>query len=244
MDSHYLKSRLGDMLKQVEYDGVPTFLGFLRPEEAAVLASDLKACNHIFYGGYDGASRTYLCVYPDWYECDYNDFPFTAITFKYRTVDKLSHKDFLGAVMALGIKRETVGDILIEPGRAVMFISRDIKKYLLTQIDGVGRVGVSVYEGADFPLPQMSVKETVSVTVASARLDCVVAALVGVSRSGAEQLINDGAVLLGGIAEYKTTKHVAANIVLTIRKKGKYDILSLDGVTRKGRIILKANKYI
>ncbi len=243
MDIQYLLPRAQDLISRAEYDGIPAFMGFLRPEEAAQLMPVLQNRNHIFFGGYIGAQRTYLCIYPDWYDAADLDFPITAVTFSYRNVDKLSHKDFLGAVMATGVKRETVGDILIEDGRAVMFISREIEGYLLTQINCIGRVGVRITKGADEPLPQTSQKTQVSVTVASARLDGVISALCCVSRNKAEQLLKDGCVMIGGITEYKGTKTVNAGAVITVKRYGKFDVLSLDGLTKRGRIVLKANRY-
>ena len=66
----------------------------------------------------------------------------------------LSHRDILGSLMALGIKRETVGDILIEEGRAVVFVCGDVKEYILNQVEKIGRVGVDMTEGCSFPLPE------------------------------------------------------------------------------------------
>ena len=176
MERDIIISRVKDMLYRAEMDAVPSFLGFLRPEEASVA---LVASNHkgFLYGGFDNAERVMLCIYPDWMDTNDIEFPVTAVTFKYRKSDRLAHKDFLGALMAIGIKRETVGDILIGEGIAVVFLLNDIVRYVLTQIETIGRVGVTLKSGAPDVLPALAQKVTTTYTVASLRLDCVVAAL-------------------------------------------------------------------
>ncbi len=243
MESDIIVSRVHDMMYRAENDGTAQFLGFLREEEASVaLAAANKSA--FLYGGYDNAERTFLCVYPEWLERDDIDFPITALTFKYRKSDLLAHKDFLGALMSLGIKRETVGDILITDGRAVVFLTEEISKYVINQIETVGRVGVTASLGIEGELPNASKRVSGSYTVSSLRLDCVVAALCCVSRNGADELLRDGKVMLNSIITEKATKTVSAGDKLTVRGYGKYDITSVDGVTRKGRSIITVEKYI
>ncbi len=244
MDSELLPARIADAQSLCTKTSSPKFLGFLTPAETAAAVDCLKNadCSYRFFGGYDGAERVILALLPDW--CDEVQFPIIPFTFKYRECDTLTHRDFLGALMALGITRESVGDILVERGRAVAFISRDISKYVASQTQKVGSVGVNVTEGCTFPLPSMSKKAAFTDTVASLRLDGVVAALCGFSRNAAAEHIQNGEVSVNSVCCQKTTRVVAAGDVITVRHKGRFEIDNTDQLSKKGRIILKYNKYI
>ncbi len=243
MDIKLLPARVGDMLLLCQKTSVPKFLGFLTPTEAASAAASLKNTDKFcFFGGYEGAERTYLCLMPDW--CDEPFFPITAITLTYRKGDRLSHRDFLGALMALGINRETIGDILIEDGRAVVFAADDIADFIMTQITKIGSVGVTLQKGYTEPLPNTATVLSLSDTVASLRIDCVIAALCGFSRGASADAVADGRVSVNSVAVSKTTLCVKPNDVITVRQKGRFKITACDEYSKKGRIILKYEKYI
>ncbi len=243
MDIKLLPARVDDLKEIVHKSNSPKYLGFLTPEESAVVVQRFRLGERYkLFGGYDAAERVMLGVLPDW--CETTVFPIKAITFTYRECDSLSHRDFLGALMALGIARETIGDILIEKGRAIVFASDDVAKFILTQINKVGNVGVTLFEGFSEPLPQVSTKQEFSVTVASTRIDCVVAAICNMSRNKAAEKIADGLVSVNSVCVTKSTATIHVGDKITIRQKGKFEIVSCDGYSKSGRIILKYNKYV
>ncbi len=243
MDIKLLPARIDDLKQISEKSNSPKFIGFLTAEEAAIAVKQFNANEkHTVFGGHESAERVMLGVLPDW--CDNPVFPITAITFTYRACDKLSHRDFLGALMALGITRESIGDILIEDGRAVVFVANDILKFVLTQISKVGNVGVELTVGYAEPLPGASQKQGFSTTVSSTRLDCVVAAICNISRNQATEKIADGFVSVNSICVTKPTFNIKPNDKITVRQKGKYELNACDEFSKKGRIILKYNKYV
>lgn len=243
MDTKLLPARVNDLINGCRKTGVPKFIGFLKPEEVALAVKQFKCSEkYLLFGGYPQAERTLLAVLPDW--CETPDYPITPITFTYRKCDTLTHRDFLGSLMALGIARETVGDILIESGRAVVFVLSDISDFVITQIEKIGRVGVELSVGYTEPLPALNQVKTDTVTVASLRVDCVVAALCGLSRNEACQKISDGLVTLNSVCCQKPTQNIQEGSTLTVRKKGRFEIVSFDGYSKKGRIILKYNKFV
>ena len=244
MDSNIFPSRVKDTVDICEKTSAPKFLGFLTSEEIKISDEILKKRNikYAFSGGYNQAERMYLVCLPEW--CDSVDFPITAITFKFREEDKLTHRDFLGSLMALGITREKIGDILVEDGRAVVFAASEISKHIINQISKVGRVGVTISEGFSEPLPSLGTLMDFSVTVTSLRLDCVVSSLCGISRSKATELILSGAVLVNSMLCDKTTRAIKNSDKITVRGKGKYVIDNLNDISKKGKIILKYKKYI
>ncbi len=239
-----IKAKVSDAIKQSEIKSVPKFCGFFSASEKAEILPLLKGVKHGFFGGYDEAERTVLLICPEWLEIENAEYPINALTFLFRKQDKLSHRDFLGSLMALGIKRNTVGDILVEEGRAVVFLLSEISEYVVGQIEKIGRVGVEIKAGFECPLPGMSgfIEETR--TVASLRLDCVVSALSGKSRNASAELINAGLVALNSVAALKPTATVKNLDAIAIRGIGKFIIVSSDDLSKKGRIILKWKKYI
>ena len=244
MDAELLPARINDTAELCEKTCTPKFLGFLTSAEAALARNILKNARvrNDFFGGYEGAERVILGCFPDWAE----DFPYpiSPLTVSFRKADVLSHRENLGSLMALGSKRATVGDILIEEGRAVAFVSDDVKEYILDQVEKIGRVGVNITDGCTFPLPEGDKLEEFTGTAASDRIDCVAAALCRLSRSKVCELIAAGLITVNSVPVSKPTKSVAAGDVISVRGKGRYIAVSLDGRTKKDRIVIKYKKYI
>ncbi len=244
MESEILTARIFDTADICNRNNIPKYLGFLSMEES-VLAEHLlskRSVSFSFYGGYDNASRKMLGCFPEWMT-EYS-FPITPLTFTFREKDTLSHRDFLGSLMGLGIKRETVGDILIESGRAITFVTDEIADLILNEVKKVGRTGVSISRGFYGDLPKGSFLQDFSVTIASQRLDCVVAALGNFSRNTACEKIALGLVSVNSVVCEKTIKTISQGDVVTIRGKGKFIISSICDKTRKDRIVLRYQKYV
>ncbi len=243
MESDILVARISDTYDIAQKTGKPKFFGFLSREQAALAEKTLKNHNADFllYGGYSEAERVMLCCLPDW--CNEADFPICAVTFKYRNEDRLSHRDFLGSLMALGITRESVGDILVETGRAVVFLKEEICGFVISGTQKIGRVGVVAENGYKSPLPQTDKLITATATVSSLRLDCVVGALIGASRSKVGEMIEAGLVTVNSLVCDKLTKQVTEGDTVSVRSKGKFIIIDTNGKTRKDKIILEFKKY-
>lgn len=244
MDETLLRARVDDALNITERTASPHFIGFLTEQECALAVTFAKGKHFTLYGGYDDAGRKVFAALPDWCDENFYDFPITPCTITYRKEDPLSHRDFLGTLMSLGIKRESVGDILVEKGRAVVFLSTDIFNFVMANLEKVGGVGISIEKGYQEPLPEHSRLENFSDTVSSLRLDCVVCALAGISRNSANELIEKGYVSLNGVLCEKITKTICDGDKLTIRGKGKFIISDVSRYSKKGRVIMEYKKYI
>lgn len=244
MDSQLLYARVADTVEISARTNKPKYFGFLSVEQAVATRAYLEKRNVRFalFGGYDGANRVMLGCFPEW--ADDSVFPITALTFKYRKADSLSHRDFLGSLMGLGLTREAVGDILIEEGRAVAFLSEDIADFVVSQLERVGKTGVTVSFGFEGTLPKGDTLLELSTAIASSRLDCVVAALCGISRGSAAEKIAQSLVSVNSFPTEKVTFNVSEGDIITVRGKGKFIISSLDGRTRKNRVILNYKKYM
>ncbi len=224
----------------------PYFLGFLDEGEAAFCEDALmrrKDVRWMFWGGYEQAERRLLGLFPEYLDPGEEHFPLAALTFSFREEDPLSHRDFLGAFMALGIERSVVGDILVGKGRCVAFVRREMEGYFLQNLRKIGRVGVRAASGAEEPLPLHREFLELSGVVASERLDCLVGFLCRSSREKAAALIVSGMVMRNHREILSVSEHVKEGDVLSIRKQGKFIIDRLGPVTSKGRLSVRCRKY-
>ncbi len=199
----------------------PYFMPFMSERKHALLVSELKKAyfdNYLFFGGYDDSERKMLGLFFD--EPSTSMFPICGIEFSFRKCDRLTHRDFLGSLMSLGIERETVGDILVEDGRAVVFVKAELSDYVKSQISKVGRVGVKVDDADLSKLPQGRGVEEKTKTVIMSGSVCV---------------------------NFEETKNVSFNLkendVFTIRGKGKFVLKGILGTTGKGRMRISVIHY-
>ena len=245
MKSDILSERIEDILRQSENHSRPQFIGFLSGEEtSAALIKTKNDPRFMFFGGYTDAERVCLGAFPEYLDPSPEHFPIEAITFTFREQDLLSHRDFLGAVLALGIERQTIGDILVTKGRAVMFVSRDVCDFILNELRLVGRTGVMLTRGIMGELPDIAELQEISFTVASLRLDCIVSAVCNISRGAATELIEGGRVSLNSVITEKVTKSLCEGDKITVRRSGKFILKNIGGTTKKGRLKIIIDKYV
>ena len=245
-DSRFFTAMLEDATALCQRRNRPVFTDFLTEVEQTAAESLMKRlhANYLLWGGFEDAERRMLGVFPPYDEPDGELFPMDGITAAFRTADSVEHRSVLGTRMAQGIERGCVGDILIESGRCVFFCRNTVTRALLADVTKIGGVGVRLSKGYAEPLPAVHGFKEISLTVASARLDCVTAALAGVGRGRAEELITAGEVMINSVVCKKVSQNVSEGDRLTVRGTGKFIIDDLGNVTRKGRLILSARKYV
>lgn len=211
-------------------------------------------------GGYEDAERRIPVILPE-YSLSYGEDAeeiaqsffaqelleeICAVLVKGSGYRSLSHRDYLGSILALGIERDRVGDIVIlDDFSAVVICSGSVFDFLLTAVERTAsdKVSVSKFEDTD----KLVVKRSflpIHDTVASKRLDCVVAALTNLAREKAQTLIRSGLCELDYALEMRCDREVPPPCTISVRGYGKYDVLSFDGETRRGRLRLIARKYV
>ncbi len=224
----------------------PCFSAFLNENEAAGAEDFLKGkkgASFLFWGGYEEAKRKLLGVFPDYLEADLSLFPLEPLSFTYREEDELSHRDFLGSFMALGVERSTVGDILPGKGHCVAFVKKEMADYFCQNIRKIGRTGVRIESGIIGELPCEQKFLEYRGTVASKRLDCLVAFFCRTSREKAAELIASKAVSRNHREALSGAQQTEEGDVLSIRGKGRFLIDRFGSLTQKGRIQVEGRKY-
>lgn len=234
-----LLSRAYDAIELSERIGRPRFLGFLNEHELSYLKANISPKRDIiWFGGYPDAVRLMMGA-----GAEEGDFPVTALLFSYKPEFDLRHRDFLGSLMALGLRRDAIGDILCEKGRTVVFVRDDIADYILTQVEKIGRVGVKIgfADLSDLPVPDDI--EELSFTLSSLRLDAFVAAATGLSREKAARLIRSEMVTIDHVIRTDVSASLSEGETVTIRKYGKYVLSANLGLSRKGRLRVSVKRF-
>lgn len=247
-------AKIDDLRSRAER-GELAFSGFLNESERAEAQRYLNSLGEkraLFWGGYDGAERTKLFVFPDWLEASSEplDEYVVPLLISGSGFVRLDHRAFLGSLLATGIARSVVGDIVIQDdGRsAVVFFDDRIAEYMLTSPDALVRVGRDKVKITRYRIPYgFGRRENfvgINVTVASARLDGVISALVSVSREKAKSMVREGLVQLDHVEALNPDAAVTDGSVISVRGHGKFKIESISEKTKKDRLRLIALKYV
>lgn len=251
-----LFSRLDDMKKRAGRGelGVSAFLS-PREEHYAVGYLSRNGTDLFSYGGYPDAERKRIYVLPEYMEdvrsveelCEYGeDSGIIVLHVTGSGFCNLTHRDFMGALLGLGIERSVIGDIIVINGHeALVMCDVRIKDFLLSEWNSVGRDRVKC-EVVDLPSDFTPVRNYAQVndTLASARLDCVIAALCNLSRADAKSAIESGICEIDYECENHPDREVIPPVLISVRGYGKFRVCSIGGQTKKGRYKLTAQKFL
>lgn len=202
----------------------------------------------LFFGGHPDAERKMLLYLPEYLgEADLctDIAPLVCLRATFYEGESPSHRDFLGALMGAGIGRETVGDICVGTGSCDFFVSCDIATYLLQNFTSAGRTKLRL---AQIPFADVSVPQPEAVeirdTIASPRLDSILASGFRIRRSDAAQYILSGRAAINGLPCEKPDKAVEEGAVISVRGLGKMKLKAIGGLTKKGRISVVIDRYV
>ncbi|MCI8478368.1 MAG: RNA-binding protein [Oscillospiraceae bacterium] len=244
-----LLARVLDKLEHTQRRNIPTNTGFLSPAEQAAVEGLLRtagAPEHLFLGGYPGAERAVCVFLPQWQSKeDFEaDSVLSALRCTFPEDTGLTHRDFLGAILGLGVTREKVGDLLVGPRSCDILVLPALADYLLLHLEGAGRVKLTCapLALADLAPPPVKKKE-IRDTVATLRLDAVAAAGFSLSRSKAAGAISAGKVQLNYRECVKPDHTVAQGDVISCRGLGKCVVAQAGGQSKKGRILITLERF-
>lgn len=246
MENNEFIKRAEDLSARCRRSGQPTQTNFLTPAERYLLECRMKHsdCTVLFSGGQEGCERTAAFFLPEWMEPESFDVSeyirAIRITAYFGTP---GHRDYMGAVLGMGVGREWVGDIRVIENEAYIFCLPGVERHLVT-IDKVGRCGVKAVsvELSEVPEPVRQVKN-VSFSVMSMRLDAVVGGMFNLSRTEAAKQIGYGNVSVNYSPVEKTDLLVKPGDVIALRGSGKGTVTDTGGTSRKGRLFVYAEIY-
>ena len=225
------------------------FLNMAEISEIKKILKEENVSNYIFYGGKEETDRSLLIFYPEKFseEMVIKNYEkiFKVIRIELPNNIKYEHREFLSGLMKLGIKREKIGDIIVTDYGADIIALNEISEILVNDLKLLTRFRKSNIFVIDLhELAETKTEfEELSIIVSSIRLDNFVAELARCSRTNAEELINQGRVFINSINEFKNSKKININDIITIRGKGKFIFDGIEKETRSGRYLLNMRKY-
>lgn len=249
-----LVSKLLDKITERDTRNNIVATDFLNMHEKAILREVLKmenAQNYLFTGGFPEAEREVLILFPDKLEEEYvktqigNFITIIRITLpKYN--EQYTHREYLGGIMKLGIKREKIGDIIVSKNGADVIVSVDIADFLRQELANLTRFSKSIIEQkaiTELNQAEMQVEE-IAIIVPSYRVDAVVSEVLRISRSKTSDIIDEERVFLNGTICKKGSKAVKMGDKITVRGKGRFEIGEELGSTKKDNVRIKILKYV
>ena len=252
------RRRLEDLIERSDRIGYPVYSDFLDGgqrliAQTCVLPPQLRM---MFIGGYQDAERVVAAFYPAFFNYEIQngvpdetmDHPVRALAIRLKGAkfvhERPGHRDYLGALMGLGIKRETLGDILVHEEGAVLIALESIVPFIQENLLSVCSADVTVE-----PIPLEEVGKFTPdgqekiIDVSSARLDAVISKTFSCGRTEALQWVRGGRVHLNWKEVQANDKAIKPGDLISVRGKGRIRILDTVGTTRSGRLKLKIEKF-
>ena len=254
-DDNLVFRHLLDLAKAAYTRDTTVFSDFLNVREAAVLkrqVADLPIGRFFLFGGIDGVERVMACFPASYEEREDIEFPIRCVEINVKSVkfekNSLTHRDFLGAILGLGIDRKLIGDIYtITEGnsitKAYLFCQKKIKDFLLSELSQVGRhqVSCNLVTVAEI-MAVRRIEDKVGI-VPSLRLDVVIGETLNISRSKVKELIEGDRVAVNSASVSSSHYQIMNNDIVSVRGFGKFIFYESLGRTKKDRIQIHIGKY-
>lgn len=232
-----------ELCEEIEY---PVYSKYFYPPQVCKKLSQIeyREYNFSLCGISEGCEKNMIAVKP-------KDFPQEELYFpvKYFKVTnrskfkELEHKHYLGTIMSLGIKRELMGDLIVEDDSCYGIVSEEIFDFLVDNLKEVGRNPVTVEEVNRNQVPSLKFEELVD-SVSSVRLDNIVSVMINNSRSKGLELIETGEVSVNYVVDKEKNSSLKEGDIVTIRKKGKFIFEKILGENKKGKIRVLIKRFI
>ena len=227
------KVKIRNKIKQYKKTNEICSTEFLDPLDVIETHELYKNYEYVLYGGYEEAERKILVV-GTINEGDAKQF---ISVFEITSNKPLNHRVVLGSILGLGIKREVVGDIIVQDTKANFFVLKVITRFIESNFNKVGNETITIKKITDKELLQTEDKtKIISTTIASLRIDAVISACYGISRELASQLIENEKVKINYRPTSNTSKQIHEGDMISVRGYGRFIINKVVGETRKGRI--------
>lgn len=247
-EEQLLRKRIQELADLAYERDIPISTDFLNLNEQTVfqnIAGTLPPVRYELTGGFLTSERKTVCFLPS-YEETLTEPPFVCIRIapaNRKFSEDLTHRDYLGALMNLGIERAVIGDIVVKPPEAYVFVMRKIGGYICENLTTIRHTTIhaEVFDGGEIQIePEYEVLEG---SVSSLRLDSLAALAGRLSRTKAAELIVAEKVFLNGRAELSCSRLVKEGEILSIRGVGKFRFDHTGGQTKKGRIMVTLLRY-
>lgn len=235
------EKRFNELYNRAYEKSYNVFSEFLNLEEQSILANAYLPC--ITYGGYDMAERI-IAGFGETIEKA--DFPVICLIISpvmQKFADKLTHRDFLGALMNLGIKREMLGDIIIDDNCAYLFCLEKISGYIIDNLSRIKHTNVKVKQADSLPDNINQAPEPSELVVSSLRLDVLISAVYKLSRNEAAKLFSAGKIFVNSKLTENTSYQIKEQDIVSVRGFGRFSFSQQIRKTKKDRLVIEVIIY-
>lgn len=235
------EKRFNELYNKAYEKSFNTFTEFLNLEEQSILANTYLPC--VKFGGYKNAERVVAGFGEN---ITVSDFPISLLEISpvmQKFADRLSHRDFLGALMNLGIKRELLGDIIVKDNIGYLFCLEHIKDYIISSVDRIKHTTVTVKEIKGLPNNAVSVPVRYEIIVSSLRADAVISAVYNLSRNDSAKLFAQEKVFVNSRQVNSPSYQLKSGDIVSVRGFGRFIFDSVLRSTKKDRLVIGIGKY-
>lgn len=248
-EEQLLRKRILELAELSYQRDIPTHTDFLNLNEQTIfhsLARSMADVRQYLYGGYELAERKVVCFLPSY--MDKNNFvpPVSCLRIApvhEKFAQSLTHRDYLGAVMSLGIDRCKTGDILLDGNQAYLFCMEDLAEYIAGGLSSIRHTSVSVEIQAFSEISISPSFETIEGSIASLRLDNVLALAYKSSRGKIVPYIEGERVFINGKLAASNSASLKEGDIVSVRGLGRFRFKGIKNETKKGRIFVALDKY-
>lgn len=246
-DDELLIATIEDKIFQSQNQNIVTHTGFLDGRQCALVLQNFKGTKFVLWGGFEDAQRRVMVILPDYYDAineDNDPLALIRVTAP-KAAKPLDHRDYLGSILGLQITRDVIGDIIVSQHGADIIVLKSIADFLLLNYTQVGNTSVTceLKPISEIDTGIETIKEK-SDTVASLRLDNVLASIYNFSRTKSQEAIKSGLVYLNNIQCIKPDATVSEGDKIVLRGRGKAVLKEVGGTTKKGRLYIKIDQYV
>ncbi|MDE7200505.1 MAG: hypothetical protein K2O91_01045 [Lachnospiraceae bacterium] len=244
MDSEetLLRKRLGELADKAYNNSQYLFTGFLSAAELDTYYGMEREISYVpvtVFGGTADCERVMLRFGSEEL-CGYEEaFPIQCIEISplvEKFGEELGHRDYLGALMNLGIERSTLGDIIIVGKRAFLFCTEKMAPYIIENLDKVRHTNVRCQIAENIPESTITRLERKTVQVSAARADSIIAKIYNLSRSGSVELFRAKKVFVNGRLNENNGGQLKPGDKVSVRGFGRFQFVEISGETRKGKL--------
>ena len=249
-DELLTRKRLTELLRKSESAPYFIFTDFLGLMEQAIfheVRKEFKGARYTFFGGAEGTERI-MIRFGDPEELGYEE-PFPIATLKIEPLsvkyaENLTHRDYLGSVLGLGIERSTLGDIIIREKTAYLFAKEDIADYIASSLEKVRRTDVKLSRVDTLPEGELYKTERRRLQAVGERVDAVIAKLFSISRDDSLSLFKKGLVFADGRQILSPSYIPKENELISVRGHGRFIYRGYESLTKKGKLNIDVDLYV
>lgn len=239
IDKQQLMKRIIDKIEKVLNSYTIESTDFLDPYERSLSKAILNSFDDLSYledGGLEEAERKIIYIFPSYMETSQIEEKLIYLRAK-GEFQKLSHKDFLGGLLSIGIKREKTGDIIVHEDYADFILEKDIGGFVLLNLEKVGNQNIQISEvkKEELSSPNMVYKEITSF-ISSLRIDAFLSAVYNISRNDALNIIKAGHVKVNWVPIEKPSILLSQADLISTKGYGRAIIHTIGGLSKKGRV--------